>query len=87
MGWLAKGELSVNDKQAKKLRRVVFGDRAYKSTKEYVAVRYERKSKLVDLPGSNGLVLDLTPFTVRIKPETPHAYYRAMKRTMGRRAA
>jgi len=75
-------EEGVNDKQAKKLRRAIFGDRVYKSTKEYVAVRHERKAKLVDIPNSGGLVLDLTPFTVRIKPETPHAYYRAMKRAL-----
>jgi hypothetical protein len=68
----------LNDKKAKKLRRLIFGDRAYRNTKEYVAVRYERKAKLVDLPG--GLVLDVTPFTVMLKPETVHSYYRAMKR-------
>jgi len=68
----------MNDKKAKKLRRLIFGDRAFHGTKEYVAVRYEHKSKLVDLPG--GLVLDATPFTVMLKPETPHSYYRAMKR-------
>ena len=70
----------MNAKKAKTLRRLIFGDRAFRGTKEYVAVRYERKAKLVDLP--NGLVLDVTPFTVMLKPETPHAYYRAMKRAM-----
>lgn len=77
----------MNDKQAKKLRRIVFGDRAFRGTKEYVAVRYERKAKLVDIPNSGGLVLDVTPFTVRLQPETPHANYRALKRIFGRRAA
>lgn len=72
----------MNDKKAKKLRRVIFGDRAFRGTREYVAVRYENKAKLVDIPSSGGLVLDATPFTVMLKPETPHSYYRAMKRAM-----
>lgn len=77
----------MNLKKAKQLRRIVFGDRAFKGPREYVAIKHEHKSRLVDIPNSGGLVLDLTPRTVLLKPDTPHAYYRAMKRALGRRAA
>jgi hypothetical protein len=77
----------MNDKKVKQLRRIIFGGRAFRGTKEYVAVRHERKSRLIDIPNSGGLVVDATPRTVMIKPETPHAWYRALKRTLERRAA
>jgi hypothetical protein len=77
----------MNDKKVKQLRRVIFGGRAFRGAKEYVAVKHERKSRLIDIPNSGGLVLDATPRTVMIKPETPHAHYRALKRIFGRRAA
>jgi hypothetical protein len=74
----------LNEKKAKKLRKLIFGDQVYRGSKEYVAIRHEHKSRLVDIPSSGGVMLDLTPFTVMIKPETPHSYYRALKRLVAK---
>ena len=68
----------MNEKKAKQLRRVIFGNKAYRGTKEYVALFFDKKSKNIDLKG--GDIFVYTPFTIMIKPETPHADYRAAKR-------
>lgn len=68
----------MNEKKAKQLRKLVFGDKAYHGTQTYRAVFFDRKARLTDLPG--GFVARYVPFTVILDPDTPHAVYRMLKR-------
>jgi hypothetical protein len=75
-----RGCCVMNEKQAKKLRKLVYGDRALRGRDDYVARVHKHKERLVDIPGPEGLVLDLTPVTVMHRPGTDHANYHFMKR-------
>ncbi len=68
----------MNEKKAKKLRRVVFGNKAFRGTQEYLALFFDKKAK--DIPIDAKTILHYVPFTVILKPGTPHANYRAIKR-------
>lgn len=68
----------MNEKKAKKLRKLVFGDKAYHGTQTYRALFFDRKARQIDISG--GLVARYVPFTVILDPDTPHAVYRVLKR-------
>lgn len=70
----------MNEKKAKKLRKLVFGDRSFRGRNEYVAIFHTHKTKNYDLP--DGQVLRYVPFTVYHKPGTDHANYHIMKEVL-----
>ncbi len=75
----------MNEKKAKKLRKAVFGDLSFKGAREYLALYFDKKEKLTELTAET--ILRYVPFTVILKPNTPHSNYRIMKRALARRGA
>lgn len=67
----------MNEKKAKKLRKLIFGDRTYRGRDAYVALYYPKLEKRTEIPG--GDIFVYTPFTVFHKPGTDRANYHYMK--------
>lgn len=72
----------MNEKKAKRLRHIIFGDRAYRGTQEYVALVHKRITRVAGRDEVGAEIL-YHPVTVIHKPGTLHAAYRAAKRLHG----